>query len=449
MRRAGLVLAAAMLLYAATADLPADAAVGLLLVATVVYTLGDLWHAPPGPALAYNLAAPDALGAYQGADGLLAGLARAVGPAVLTWWSSTAGCSAGWHWRGSSPGPAWPTPTLTRRALSAGRRPRRRPVSSRPMIDRPRRCSSMAGMTDQETLTIRPGRAGRRRDRAAAAGQRHRLAGGAWPDRPVGHRAGVDRPAPDRPGRGVGGRRRPAPGGAGRRPGRRAGGRRGHRLRARGHRAGAVRQPAGHRPGVRRPGDRRRGCWSTPRSWPARAAWGCCGWTATAATTGRWSASTRAAASPPPTRSPSRARAGSRGPARSSPAGRLSALRRPRGRPDGLPVSVDAGAAVSRSPRRRSTSARSRPAGTSASPGARWTAKCLRRVLVRRRVAAADVPAGQAAPQVHPVGVADGDAVRALVGGLRLGVAGLGQVLQQLTPRLSRSSNDSSRSRSR
>ncbi|MGC4875697.1 MFS transporter [Micromonospora sp. DT43] len=84
MRRAGLVLAAAMLLYAATARLPTAAAVGLLLVATVVYTAGDLWHGAGGAGLAYDLAPPDALGAYQGADGMLAGLARAAGPALLT-----------------------------------------------------------------------------------------------------------------------------------------------------------------------------------------------------------------------------------------------------------------------------------------------------------------------------------------------------------------------------
>jgi predicted MFS family arabinose efflux permease len=84
MRRAGLVLAVAMLLYALTAGLPTPVAVGLLLVATAVYTVGDLWHGSAGAGLAYELAAPDAIGAYQGADGLLAGLARAVGPALLT-----------------------------------------------------------------------------------------------------------------------------------------------------------------------------------------------------------------------------------------------------------------------------------------------------------------------------------------------------------------------------
>ncbi|MEU5911962.1 MFS transporter [Micromonospora sp. NPDC047527] len=84
MRRAGLVLAVAMLLYAAAASLPTTVAIALLLVATVVYTVGDLWHSTAGAGLAYDLAPPDAVGAYQGADGMLAGLARAVAPAVLT-----------------------------------------------------------------------------------------------------------------------------------------------------------------------------------------------------------------------------------------------------------------------------------------------------------------------------------------------------------------------------
>ncbi|MFR9775326.1 MFS transporter [Micromonospora sp. MS34] len=84
LRRAGLVLAAATPLYAATAGLPTVAAVALLLLATAVWTLGDLWHAAAAAGLAYDLAAPAALGAYHGADGLLAGLARAAGPALLT-----------------------------------------------------------------------------------------------------------------------------------------------------------------------------------------------------------------------------------------------------------------------------------------------------------------------------------------------------------------------------
>jgi predicted MFS family arabinose efflux permease len=85
MRRAGLVLAGAMVLYAATAGTPTGPAIGLLLLATAVYTIGDLWHGSAGAGLAYDLAEPEAIGAYQGVDGLLSGVARAVGPALLTW----------------------------------------------------------------------------------------------------------------------------------------------------------------------------------------------------------------------------------------------------------------------------------------------------------------------------------------------------------------------------
>ncbi|MFG2068967.1 MFS transporter [Micromonospora tulbaghiae] len=84
LRRAGLVLAAATPLYAVTGVLPVLPAVVLLLVATAVWTAGDLWHGAAGAGLAYGLAPPDAIGAYQGADGLLAGLAQALGRGLLT-----------------------------------------------------------------------------------------------------------------------------------------------------------------------------------------------------------------------------------------------------------------------------------------------------------------------------------------------------------------------------
>ncbi|MER7891418.1 MFS transporter [Micromonospora sp. NPDC094482] len=95
MRRAGLVLAAAMLLYAAAGSAPPGLAIGLLLLGTAVYTVGDLWHGTAGAGLAYELADPAAIGAYQGVDGLLAGLIRAAGPALLTW-AVLDGGGAGW-----------------------------------------------------------------------------------------------------------------------------------------------------------------------------------------------------------------------------------------------------------------------------------------------------------------------------------------------------------------
>lgn len=118
MRRAGLVLAAVMPVYAATAAPPTPLAVGLLLVATAAYTVGDLWHGTAGAALAYDLAAPAAVGAYQGVDGLLAGLARAIGPALVTVVVLDGG-TVGWLALGvlfAATGLA--VPTLTRRALA-------------------------------------------------------------------------------------------------------------------------------------------------------------------------------------------------------------------------------------------------------------------------------------------------------------------------------------------
>ncbi|WP_305070445.1 hypothetical protein [Micromonospora sp. ATA51] len=63
------MLAAAMLLYAATAGQPTAPAVALLLVATVVHTVGDLWHGTAGAGLAYDLAPPDASARTRGRTG--------------------------------------------------------------------------------------------------------------------------------------------------------------------------------------------------------------------------------------------------------------------------------------------------------------------------------------------------------------------------------------------
>ncbi|MGW9197328.1 MFS transporter [Micromonospora chersina] len=131
LRRAGLVLAAATPLYAATAGLPTVAAVVLLLVATAVWTFGDLWHGAAGAGLAYDLAPPEAIGAYQGADGLLAGLARAVGPALLTLLVLDGGVP-GWLALGALfAGVGLAAPALTRWAL-ANREPARTVAGDRP-----------------------------------------------------------------------------------------------------------------------------------------------------------------------------------------------------------------------------------------------------------------------------------------------------------------------------
>ncbi|GAA4564222.1 MFS transporter [Micromonospora coerulea] len=136
MRRAGLVLAAAMPLYAASAGRSAVTAVVLLLVATAVYSVGDLWHGTAGAGLAYDLAPPDAIGAYQGADGLLAGLARAVGPGLLTLVVLGGGVPG---WLGLATlfaGVGLATPRLTRWAVS-GRAAPAAVAGEQPSDDRP------------------------------------------------------------------------------------------------------------------------------------------------------------------------------------------------------------------------------------------------------------------------------------------------------------------------
>ncbi|MBQ1069974.1 MFS transporter [Micromonospora sp. D75] len=128
LRRAGLVLAAATPLYAVTGVLPVLPAVVLLLVATAVWTVGDLWHGAAGAGLAYDLAPPGAIGAYQGADGLLAGLAQALGRGLLTLLVLGSG-PVGWLVLGvvfAAAGLA--APALTRRAVAHRPAPRARPV---------------------------------------------------------------------------------------------------------------------------------------------------------------------------------------------------------------------------------------------------------------------------------------------------------------------------------
>jgi MFS family permease len=83
-RLAGLTLAAAMSLYAVTANLSKGYTIALLVFATVLYTIGDLWHSVGAAGIAYSLAAPNAIGVYQGVDQLVTGSVRAAGPALLT-----------------------------------------------------------------------------------------------------------------------------------------------------------------------------------------------------------------------------------------------------------------------------------------------------------------------------------------------------------------------------
>jgi len=83
LRRAGIALSVAMVLYAAAALGPRPYAVTLLLLATVAYSIGDLLHATADTSLAYELAEPTSIGEYQGASQLLSGAALALGPIIV------------------------------------------------------------------------------------------------------------------------------------------------------------------------------------------------------------------------------------------------------------------------------------------------------------------------------------------------------------------------------
>jgi dipeptide/tripeptide permease len=72
-------------LISVTAGIPGPAAAVLLIVAVVVHTVGELWHAAAGFEVSFALAPERATGQYLGVFGLGAGLADAFGPALLIW----------------------------------------------------------------------------------------------------------------------------------------------------------------------------------------------------------------------------------------------------------------------------------------------------------------------------------------------------------------------------
>ncbi|HTZ45082.1 MAG TPA: MFS transporter [Jatrophihabitans sp.] len=83
MRLAGLALLLSAGLIAGTAHLSRWAATTVLLVAIVIYTVGELWHAAGSFELAFGLALPHAQGQYAGVFGLGQGAANAAAPALL------------------------------------------------------------------------------------------------------------------------------------------------------------------------------------------------------------------------------------------------------------------------------------------------------------------------------------------------------------------------------
>jgi MFS family permease len=83
-RRAGGVLAAACLLYAAAGSLGSVAAVLVLLVAEVIATFGEIWAEAGAWGLAFELADPASVGAYQGVSQMGYSLAGMLSPLVVT-----------------------------------------------------------------------------------------------------------------------------------------------------------------------------------------------------------------------------------------------------------------------------------------------------------------------------------------------------------------------------
>jgi hypothetical protein len=81
--RAGLVLAAAMVLYSVAAGRGELEAVVILLAAVLVHSLGELLQSAGAFGVSYGLAVEGALGEYLGVYGLSLGLCRALAPGVL------------------------------------------------------------------------------------------------------------------------------------------------------------------------------------------------------------------------------------------------------------------------------------------------------------------------------------------------------------------------------
>ncbi|MEV4190772.1 MFS transporter [Streptomyces toxytricini] len=82
-RRSGFAFLLACVLVSLSAGVPGWAAAALLLAGVAVHTIGELWHSAAGFEVSFALAPRHATGQYLGVFGLGAGLAEAVGPALL------------------------------------------------------------------------------------------------------------------------------------------------------------------------------------------------------------------------------------------------------------------------------------------------------------------------------------------------------------------------------
>ena len=82
-RRAGMVLAASMLLYSVASGVGELTAAAILLAAVIAHTIGELLQSAGTFGVSYGLAPEAALGEYLGVYGLGIGICRAVAPGIL------------------------------------------------------------------------------------------------------------------------------------------------------------------------------------------------------------------------------------------------------------------------------------------------------------------------------------------------------------------------------
>jgi hypothetical protein len=83
-RRAGLAIAAACVLWAASGSVPVLAAVALLVAGALAHVTGELWHSAAGWGISFGLAPAHAHGQYQGTYSMGMELGRMLAPIAVT-----------------------------------------------------------------------------------------------------------------------------------------------------------------------------------------------------------------------------------------------------------------------------------------------------------------------------------------------------------------------------
>ncbi|MGC9669703.1 MFS transporter [Planosporangium sp. 12N6] len=94
-RRGGVALGLSCAVIGSTVMLPPPAAAAALMLATICFTLGEMWAAAGGWTLSYDLADPRSPGQYQGVFQTTSGIGLLVGPIVATG-AAVSGGFRGW-----------------------------------------------------------------------------------------------------------------------------------------------------------------------------------------------------------------------------------------------------------------------------------------------------------------------------------------------------------------